>query len=192
MLKENLSFIGVCALVFAALLGLAYLFERTVCHDLQRRSRSRNISYVAMFSALGGVLMLLEIPLFFAPGFYKMDLSELPVLMSAFYLGPVAGVVTELLKVLLKLLLKGTSTAFVGDFANFVVGCTFVLPAAVIYHHHTLLFLFFCTKCSAGRVFLLTSGQMFRTIISSMESKTLYAGFCVTLYPFQAKRACLI
>ena len=39
MLKENLSFIGVCALVFAALLGLAYLFERTVCHDLQRRSR---------------------------------------------------------------------------------------------------------------------------------------------------------
>lgn len=134
MLKENLSFIGVCALVFAALLGLAYLFERTVCHDLQRRSR--NISYVAMFSALGGVLMLLEIPLFFAPGFYKMDLSELPVLMSAFYLGPVAGVITELLKVLLKLLLKGTSTAFVGDFANFVVGCTFVLPAAVIYHHH--------------------------------------------------------
>ena len=55
-----------------------------------------------------------------------------------------------------------------------------------------LLFLFFCTKCSAGRVFLLTSGQMFRTIISSMESKTLYAGFCVTMYPFQAKRACLI
>ena len=51
MLKENLSFIGVCALVFAALLGLAYLFERTVCRDLQRRSRSRNISYVAMFSA---------------------------------------------------------------------------------------------------------------------------------------------
>ena len=60
MLKENLSFVGICVLVFAALLGLAYLFERTVCHDLQRRSRSRNISYVAMFSALGGVLMLLS------------------------------------------------------------------------------------------------------------------------------------
>lgn len=136
MLKENLSFVGICVLVFAALLGLAYLFERTVCRDLQRRSRSRNISYVAMFSALGGVLMLLEIPLFFAPGFYKMDLSELPVLMSAFYLGPVAGVTTELLKVIIKLLLKGTTTAFVGDFANFVVGCAFILPASIIYHHH--------------------------------------------------------
>ena len=136
MLKENLSFVGICVLVFAALLGLAYLFERTVCRDLQRRSRSRNISYVAMFSALGGVLMMLEIPLFFAPGFYKMDLSELPVLMSAFYLGPVAGVTTELLKVIIKLLLKGTTTAFVGDFANFVVGCAFILPASIIYHHH--------------------------------------------------------
>ena len=118
MLKENLSFVGICVLVFAALLGLAYLFERTVCRDLQRRSRSRNISYVAMFSALGGVLMLLEIPLFFAPGFYKMDLSELPVLMSAFYLGPVAGVVTELLKVLLKLLLKGTKKPTKSDLVD--------------------------------------------------------------------------
>ena len=165
MLKENLSFIGVCALVFAALLGLAYLFERTVCRDLQRRSRSRNISYVAMFSALGGVLMMLEIPLFFAPGFYKIDLSELPVLMSAFYLGPVAGVITELLKVLIKLLLKGTSTAFVGDFANFVVGCTFVLPAAVIYHHHKTCLLY-------------TSPSPRRTAIVGMAVGTL----CMTVF----------
>lgn len=159
MLKENLSFIGVCALVFAALLGLAYLFERTVCHDLQRRSRSRNISYVAMFSALGGVLMLLEIPLFFAPGFYKMDLSELPVLMSAFYLGPVAGVITELLKVLLKLLLKGTSTAFVGDFANFVVGCSFVLPASCIYH---------MKKSKRGALIGMIAGTLVMTIFGSL------------------------
>ncbi len=87
-----------------------------------------------MFSALAGVLMLLEIPLFFAPGFYKLDLSEIPILICTFYLGPVAGVAAELVKVMVKLLLKGTSTAFVGDFANFVVGCSFVLPASVIYH----------------------------------------------------------
>ena len=159
MLKENLSFVGICVLVFAALLGLAYLFERTVCRDLQRRSRSRNISYVAMFSALGGVLMLLEIPLFFAPGFYKMDLSELPVLMSAFYLGPVAGVITELLKVLLKLLLKGTSTAFVGDFANFVVGCSFVLPASCIYH---------MKKSKRGALIGMIAGTLVMTIFGSL------------------------
>lgn len=78
--------------------------------------------------------MCLELPLFFAPDFYKLDFSELPVLITAFYFGPVAGVVTEFLKVVIKLLLKGTSTAFVGDFANFVVGCSFILPAAIVYH----------------------------------------------------------
>ena len=46
----------------------------------------------------------------------------------------VAGVAAELVKILVKLLLKGTSTAFVGDFANFCVGCAFVLPASIIYH----------------------------------------------------------
>ena len=78
--------------------------------------------------------MLVELPLFFAPGFYKLDISELPVLICTFYLGPVAGVVAELVKVLVKLIIKGTTTAYVGDFANFFVGCSFVLPASVIYH----------------------------------------------------------
>ena len=49
-------------------------------------------------------------------------------------MGPVAGVATELCKVLLKLVLKGTTTAFVGDFANFVVGCSLVLPASILYY----------------------------------------------------------
>ena len=56
------------------------------------------------------------------------------MLICTFYLGPVAGVLTEMFKVLIKLLLKGTTTAFVGDFANFAVGCSFILPASMIYH----------------------------------------------------------
>lgn len=132
--RDNLSFLMVCVLVFAGLFVLAKLLERYCIKDRNRVSNARYISYVAMFAALAGVLMTLEIPLFFAPAFYKMDLSEVPVLICTFYLGPVAGVVTELLKVLVKLLIKGTSSAFVGDFANFVVGCAFVLPASVIYH----------------------------------------------------------
>ena len=66
--------------------------------------------------------------------FYKLDFSELPVLLCGFYLGPSAAVACEGVKILLKLLLKGTSTAFVGDFANFAVGCSFVLPAIILYH----------------------------------------------------------
>ena len=80
---------------------------------------------------------MLDFPLLFlAPGFYKLDFSELPVLLCGFYLGPSATVACEGVKILLKLLLKGTSTAFVGDFANFVVGCSFVIPATVWYHLH--------------------------------------------------------
>lgn len=132
--KDNLSFLLVCALVFAAVYALAWLFEKKVMPQARRAKGARYVAYVGMFSAIAGVLMLLEIPLFFAPSFYKMDLSELPVLLCAFYLGPVSGVSAELIKILIKLLFKGTTTAFVGDFANFVVGCMFVLPASAIYH----------------------------------------------------------
>ncbi len=132
--SENLSFLLICLLVFAGLALLARIAEHAVKADLRRPGKTRYIAFIAISAALGGVLMCLEIPLFFAPEFYKLDLSEIPVLIGSFYLGPVAGVLIELLKVVIKLLLKGTSTAFVGDFANFVVGCSFILPAAILYH----------------------------------------------------------
>lgn len=131
---ENLSFLLTCLAVFAGLMLFAALMQKLVCRDIKPLSSTHYIAYTAVFSCMAGVLMLLEIPLFFAPSFYKIDLSELPVLICTFYLGPMAGVTAELLKVLVKLLLKGTSTAFVGDFANFAVGCSFVLPASIVYH----------------------------------------------------------
>ena len=131
---ENLKFILVCLAIFVGLLLVAVAFERLLVKDRKRFSDTHYITYTAIFSCMAGVLMLAEIPLFFAPGFYKMDLSELPIMICTFYLGPVAGVTAELIKVCIKLLLKGTTTAFVGDFANFAVGCSFVLPASIVYH----------------------------------------------------------
>lgn len=99
--------------------------------------KNRSLMYVTkvgILSALAAVLMLFEFPLpFIAPPFYKLDLSELPVLIGSFALGPMAGVLIELIKNLLNLLFEGTTTAFVGEFANFVTGCAFVLPAAIWY-----------------------------------------------------------
>ncbi len=131
---ENLKFILVCLAVFAGLVLVAVLFDRLLVKDRKRLSDTHYITYTAIFATMAGVLMLVEIPLFFAPSFYKIDLSELPILICTFYLGPVAGVTAELIKVCIKLLLKGTTTAFVGDFANFAVGCSFVLPASIVYH----------------------------------------------------------
>ncbi|MBQ8831629.1 MAG: ECF transporter S component [Oscillospiraceae bacterium] len=133
-IKDNVSFILVSLLIVAGIIIVAALAQKYLCKAIPRRRGARYVAFVAMFGAIAAVLMLFEIPLFFAPSFYELDLSEIPVLMCSFYLGPVSGVVCELLKIVIKLLLKGTSTMFVGDFANFVVGCTFVLPASIIYH----------------------------------------------------------
>lgn len=157
--RENLSFLLVCLLVFAALTALAAVSERLLGMKRRQIGSARTVSFIAMFSAVAAVLMFLEIPLFFAPSFYKIDLSEIPVLICTFYLGPVSGVVCELVKVLLKLLLKGTTTAFVGDFANFAVGCSFVLPASILYHTH---------KTRKGAIAALGLGTGVMTVFGSL------------------------
>lgn len=94
---------------------------------------TRKTAMVGMFSAIAMILHLFDFPLPFAPGFYKLDFSELPILVGTFAFGPAAGVLMEFIKILLKLVFKGTNTAFVGDLANFVVGCSFILPASLVY-----------------------------------------------------------
>ena len=135
-ITENLSFVAVCIVIIGCLALLSRLAERLM-PDRRRVSKSRYVSIVGICAAIAAVLHMLDFPLIFlAPEFYKVDFSELPVLLCGFYLGPTATVACEGIKIVLKLLLKGTSTAFVGDFANFVVGCSLVLPATIIYHAH--------------------------------------------------------
>ncbi|MGB4660351.1 MAG: ECF transporter S component [Mobilitalea sp.] len=95
---------------------------------------TRGITVISLLSAISIILMLFEIPLWFAPVFYKIDFSEVPVLIGAFTLGPIAGVMIELVKILLNLMINGTETAFVGEIANFIIGCMLVVPSAMIYH----------------------------------------------------------
>ena len=93
----------------------------------------RELAFIGMFGAIAAVLMFFEFPLPFAPGFYKLDFSEVPVLIGSFALGPIAGVFIELIKILIHFVIKGTSTAGVGELANFLIGIAFVLPAGIIY-----------------------------------------------------------
>ena len=98
---------------------------------------TKNLVLMAMFSALAAVLMLWEFPIpFIAPNFYEIDLSEIPILVGSFIMGPVSGEIMEAIKIILKLLIKGTSTAYVGDFANFCIGVCLVVPASIIYQKH--------------------------------------------------------
>ncbi len=133
-LKENILFFLVCLGILMALFFIGRLAEKFL-PGIRAVTKTRRLTIIAICSALAAVLHMLDFPLpFLAPEFYKLDFSELPVMLCGFYLGPSATVACEGMKILLKLLLKGTSTAFVGDFANFAVGCSFVLPAVTIYH----------------------------------------------------------
>ena len=102
-------------------------------------SQTRKITVTAMLSAVSFLLMFIEfsIPMII-PSFVKMDISDLPALIGAFALGPVYGVVIEVLKNLLHILIKGTSSAGIGELCNAVLGAAFALAAGLIYlKHHT-------------------------------------------------------
>ncbi|MBR2551579.1 MAG: ECF transporter S component [Erysipelotrichaceae bacterium] len=100
----------------------------------ERFLTTARMTRIAILGACAFILMYFEIALpFIAPTFYKLDFSEIPVLIGGFALGPLSAVVIELIKILLKLLFKPTTTAFVGELANFLVGCAFAVPAALYY-----------------------------------------------------------
>lgn len=127
-----LSFLAIIVVLFAT----AVLLEKAA----QKKNginapvfNTRKVAMIGMFSAIAMILHLFDFPLPFAPEFYKLDFSELPILVGTFAFGPAAGVMMEFVKIMLKLMVKGTSTAFVGDLANFVIGCSFILPASIMY-----------------------------------------------------------
>ncbi len=156
--RENLLFVLVCLGIILAI-GLLARFTERFMPQKRTVTPARRISIIGICGALAAVLHIFDFPLpFLAPDFYKLDLSELPVLLCGFFLGPSATVSCEGVKILLKLMLKSTSTAFVGDFANFVLGCFFVLPATIWYHVH---------KSKYGAVLGLILGTLVMTILGT-------------------------
>lgn len=121
----------------------------------KKKLSTRMIAQIGMLGAIAVVLMLFEIPLPFAPSFYEIDFSEVPVLIGCFSMGPLAGVLIELIKIILNLCINGSVTAGVGELANFVIGCALVLPAAFIYKRK---------KTKKGAIIGLVTGTLFMTI----------------------------
>lgn len=122
----------------------------------KNRTKIRVMAQIGMLSAIALVLMLFEIPLPFAPSFYEIDFSEVPVLVGCFAMGPLAGATIEFIKIILNFAVNGTMTAGVGEIANFLIGCAFAVPAGLIYkkkHNRT------------GAIVGMISGTLFMTIL---------------------------
>ena len=95
---------------------------------------TRSLVKIAMLSAVAFALMLLKLPLTAVfPFFLELDISDVPALLGAFALGPVAGVIIELIKNLLHALIRGTYTGGIGELSNFFVGSFLIIPASIIY-----------------------------------------------------------
>ncbi len=175
-IQENVVFVLEFLAVIAGIFLLAYAVEKwakRVSGNTERVLSTRKIAVIGLFSAIAMVLHIFDFPVPFAPGFYKLDFSELPALIGTFAYGPVAGVMIELCKIILKLLFKGTSTAFVGELANFVVGCCFLLPASFIY-------LIKKTRknavvgCIAGTIVMTVVGTLFNAVYLLPKFAQLY------------------
>ena len=87
-----------------------------------------NIARIAVLTALASILFMIEIPIV---AFYKLDLSNLPVLLGAFAMGPVAGTIILALKSFIGMM--HSTSMYVGELADFIMGAAMVLPAAWLY-----------------------------------------------------------
>ena len=89
---------------------------------------------ISLLSSLALILMYIDFPVIPLFPWLKIDLSDVPALVGAFGFGPLAGVLIELIKNILIVLIKGTQTGLVGETANFLVGVALILPAALVYN----------------------------------------------------------
>ncbi|MGE6489874.1 ECF transporter S component [Paenisporosarcina sp. NPDC076898] len=99
-----------------------------------KNNKLRVMIAVAMLSSISFVLMLFNFPLPALPPFLKVDFSDVPALIAAITMGPVAGILVALFKNVLYWIFSGSPTGVpVGEMANFATSILFMLPVYAIY-----------------------------------------------------------
>ena len=96
-------------------------------------SAIRKLVFISILGAISFVLMLLDFSTPIAPSFLKFDIADLPALFAGFFLGPLSGFGVVCIKLLLKIAIRGTTTAFVGELSNLAYATLFVVLSAWIY-----------------------------------------------------------
>ena len=97
-------------------------------------SSTQNLIKMAFLSAIAVILMQyagLKLPALF-PSFLEIDLSETPAIVAILVINPWAGMVVVVMKNILKALIFGTNTAYVGEVANLLVSVAYILPLTLI------------------------------------------------------------
>ena len=100
----------------------------------RKKSSTQTMVRISILGAISALLMIFKFPLPFAPPFMTVDIGDLGVLISGFALGPIAGVLTSAVKILLNFIINGTTTGGVGELSNFLLSSVFVVVASAIYN----------------------------------------------------------
>ncbi len=140
---------------------------------MNRALTPRALVFIAVLGALSSILMAIEFPLPFAPAYMKFEISDLPALFAGFFLGPAAGGLTELVKILIKIVLVGSSSAFVGEVQNLVCALAFVLPTTVFYHLH---------RSKKGALTALAAGSLVASFFAVLANQYFAIPMYVKLY----------
>ena len=129
---------------------------------------TRQMTTIAILAAISAVLFLIEIPVVL---FYKLDLSNLPVLMGTFALGPLPGTLILLIKSLLGLL--HSSSQGVGELADFIMGFAMLLPAGLIYQHR---------KNRRDAIIGMIAGSVTATLVGILTNVVILLPFYSVMY----------
>ncbi|MFA5577541.1 MAG: ECF transporter S component [Tissierellaceae bacterium] len=117
---------------------------------------------ISVLGVISFILMFFELPLpWLAPTFMKVDISDVPSLIGAFALGPMAGVLVQLLKNVLNVVIEGTTTAGVGELSNFIIGSIMAYTAGYVY---------FRKKTFNRAVLGLLAGTLAMTLVATISN----------------------
>lgn len=98
---------------------------------------TRNLVTISILGVMAFVLMMFQFPLpFIAPGFMQVDFADVPVLIGAFSMGPIQGILIALIKNVLHIVLGQSSTVGIGELSNFIISASFSATASVIYRRN--------------------------------------------------------
>ncbi|SUB76348.1 ECF transporter S component [Peptoniphilus indolicus] len=142
-------------------------------NKVNSKSNTKVMSRIGMLSAVAFLLMFFEFPLtFIAPSFIKLDISDLPAMVGAFTMGPVAGIIISAVKNVLHIALKGTSTGGVGELSNFIIASVLTGTAGIIYKRDNTF---------KGAIVGMLIGTVLMTIVATISNYfvifPLYANF---------------
>ncbi len=141
-------------------------------------NKTRYLVRIAVLSTIAFILMYIDFPIpMLFPAFLKIDASDIPAILGAFSMGPVAGVLIELIKNILHFIVKGSETGGVGQLANFLIGCAWVIPIGLIYKRK---------KTKKNAIMGLIVGAVSMIVIAGVVNYYITLPFYETMMPMEA------